>query len=80
MSETMDFTNLSMMAGLLQVFKHHAVLAVLLSIVVLLVVYVQLKGDGMDPREPPIANPKVPWIGHLLGMKRHQFGYFSILQ
>jgi hypothetical protein len=34
----------------------------------------------LDPREPPIALPKIPFIGHIIGMIRYQLGYFEILR
>jgi len=32
-----------------------------------------------DSREPPLIKPKVPILGHALGMMMHQAEYFSIL-
>ena len=32
-----------------------------------------------DSREPPLINPKVPILGHALGMMMHQAEYLSIL-
>ncbi len=35
---------------------------------------------SLDPDEPPITLSKIPFIGHILGMMRHQIGYFEILR
>jgi hypothetical protein len=32
-----------------------------------------------DPREPPIANASAPFIGHLIGLLRHQIAYLNRL-
>ncbi|KPA43946.1 7-alpha-hydroxycholest-4-en-3-one 12-alpha-hydroxylase, partial [Fusarium langsethiae] len=29
----------------------------------------------LDPREPPVVKPTIPWIGHILGIIRHQADY-----
>jgi hypothetical protein len=34
----------------------------------------------MDPDEPPPVWPSVPFVGHVVGMTRHQNGYFQILR
>jgi hypothetical protein len=51
-------------------------LALLLGFVVLLQ---RLLTTRLDPQEPPILRPKVPFIGHLIGLLRHQVDYFGIL-
>jgi hypothetical protein len=33
-----------------------------------------------DPREPPIIKPKVPYIGHILGIIIHGTKYFEIVK
>ncbi|RGP80661.1 putative phenylacetyl- ligase [Fusarium longipes] len=33
----------------------------------------------LDPREPPTIKPTIPWIGHILGIIRHQADYSRIL-
>lgn len=48
----------------------------LLSIVSLL--YRQLLSTR-DPREPPIVASRVPVVGHLLGLIKHDAEYFGIL-
>ncbi len=34
----------------------------------------------LDPREPPLLKPRIPFIGHILGMIRHQAQYHINLQ
>jgi hypothetical protein len=34
----------------------------------------------MDPREPPLVRPKIPFIGHLIGLMRHQTTYLQMLR
>jgi hypothetical protein len=34
----------------------------------------------VDPREPPVVKPTIPWIGHILGIIRHQADYGRIIQ
>ncbi|SPJ73901.1 related to cytochrome P450 8B1 [Fusarium torulosum] len=33
----------------------------------------------IDPREPPVVKPRIPWIGHIIGVIRHQADYNRIL-
>ncbi|KAM0211938.1 hypothetical protein ACHAQI_005092 [Fusarium lateritium] len=33
----------------------------------------------IDPREPPVVKPRIPWIGHIIGVIRHQADYDRIL-
>ncbi|KAK4665407.1 hypothetical protein QC763_0062110 [Podospora pseudopauciseta] len=33
-----------------------------------------------DPREPPLLKPTIPFIGHIIGLIRHQADYHRILQ
>ena len=37
-------------------------------------------GCKYDSREPPIIHPKVPYIGHILGMYRHGAKYFGVVK
>ncbi|KAE9364047.1 cytochrome P450 [Stipitochalara longipes BDJ] len=34
---------------------------------------------SLDPDEPPIALPKIPFIGHIVGLMRYQIEYFEML-
>ncbi len=42
--------------------------------------YMRSVSVKMDPREPPLVRSTIPYIGHLLGMLRHQFSYLIILR
>ena len=33
-----------------------------------------------DPREPPLASPGIPLIGHMIGMGRETFNYYVNLR
>lgn len=33
----------------------------------------------LDPQEPPLLKPKVPYIGHIIGIIQHNIAYFDIL-
>jgi len=34
----------------------------------------------LDPREPPVLKPRIPLVGHIIGLFRHQASYYSMLQ
>ena len=34
----------------------------------------------LTPGEPPLLNPRLPLIGHILGLMKHEATYFSILR
>lgn len=40
----------------------------------------RLLSPRIDPREPPVVKPTIPWIGHIIGVIRHQADYGRILQ
>jgi hypothetical protein len=37
-------------------------------------------GPRVDPREPPVVKPRVPFLGHIIGMFQQQAGYHITLQ
>ena len=37
-------------------------------------------GPKYDVREPPIIRPKVPLVGHIIGLLRHGLRYFEIIR
>lgn len=52
-----------------------------ISIGILSGLFLWRKADvTLGSREPPVALSKLPFIGHILGMIRHQVGYFEILR
>ena len=34
----------------------------------------------LDPREPPVIKPRIPYIGHVLGIIMHGTKYFEIVK
>jgi hypothetical protein len=40
----------------------------------------RLSLSGLDPREPPEAVSRIPFIGHIIGMLRYQIQYLEILR
>lgn len=53
---------------------------VITTIVVLLgLVLLALVNPRVGPREPPLLKPRIPFIGHMIGLLRHQAGYYSML-
>lgn len=56
----------------------YAIPCVLLAVLVL--ACVRVLPVKMDVREPPFKRSTVPYIGHLVGLLQHQFGYLSMLR
>jgi hypothetical protein len=54
-----------------------AVLVVVAALGLLLWQNIRIK---MDPREPPLLRPWIPFIGHLIGMLRYHQTYFEKLR
>jgi lipid-A-disaccharide synthase-like uncharacterized protein len=38
---------------------------------------VQFLTTKHDPREPPLISPKIPFIGHLVGLLRYGLAYYA---
>lgn len=38
------------------------------------------KSDKGDSREPPLVKSTIPFIGHVIGLLRRRFGYYTFLQ
>lgn len=53
-----------------------AVTALVLAIIIKIVVTL---GPAYDPREPPLVKPKIPVIGHFIGLGLHRVHYFSMV-
>ncbi|KAH6843294.1 hypothetical protein B0I37DRAFT_408164 [Chaetomium sp. MPI-CAGE-AT-0009] len=49
-------------------------------VVALTFLVLQTIGPRVDPREPPLVKPRVPLIGHIIGMMRQQAQYHITLQ
>ncbi|KAF4993225.1 hypothetical protein FGRMN_6589 [Fusarium graminum] len=52
---------------------------VFLAAAVALVLLNRLLTPRIDPREPPVVKPTIPWIGHIIGVIRHQADYNRII-
>lgn len=52
---------------------------ILATAAVLLVCWSRLS-VRVDPREPPILKPTIPYVGHIIGLLTHQNSYFEKLR
>ena len=52
----------------------------LTAAVLLISVLYKFSSPPMDPREPPLAKPGIPIIGHIIGLARHGIDYFELLR
>ena len=53
--------------------------SILLATFAILLVCWQRLSVKLDPREPPLLKPKLPYIGHIIGIFRHEIFYFNML-
>ncbi|KAI9928474.1 hypothetical protein AWENTII_008206 [Aspergillus wentii] len=49
----------------------------ILGISAIFILYVVVNRPKVDPREPPLIKPKIPIIGHLLGVIQHGMPYYA---
>jgi hypothetical protein len=49
-------------------------------VAVIALVCLRLWPSGLDPKEPRLIPSSIPFIGHAIGMLRHQQRYFDILR
>ncbi len=61
---------------LFSIGKPHIVAAALVVFVMAIATIVTPK---LDPQEPPLIAPRLPLVGHLLGLMINRVGYFSDL-
>jgi hypothetical protein len=54
-----------------------AVLVVFGLVAAGVILLVRLFGPKIDPREPPVVHPKIPFIGHIIGMMREGPSYLK---
>lgn len=62
------------------IFDGYSMPLLLLFLAAVFVLLRQLFEPRMDPREPPLLRPNIPFIGHLIGMVRNQMEYYAILR
>ncbi|KAK6582513.1 hypothetical protein PZA11_004921 [Diplocarpon coronariae] len=67
--------------GLLGSMSTPAISASLVAILSLCVAmrFLRDADAGLDPREPPLAHSRVPFVGHMIKLLRHHNAYFSQL-
>lgn len=53
--------------------------SIILAITAVLLIIRQRLSLQLDPREPPILKPRIPYIGHIIGMIRQHCVYFDEL-
>jgi hypothetical protein len=53
--------------------------SVLLAVTTILVICWQRLSVQIDPTEPPLLKPTVPYIGHIIGILQHSTAYFEKL-
>jgi hypothetical protein len=51
-----------------------------LAVIVAFALLNRLLTPRIDPREPPVVKPSIPWVGHIIGIIRHQADYPRIIQ
>ncbi|KAK4238140.1 cytochrome P450 [Achaetomium macrosporum] len=57
-----------------------APVTIAIAVVVVGFLILHILSPSVDPREPPLVKPRIPLIGHILGLMRHQASYHIILQ
>ena len=40
----------------------------------------RLLAPRLDPREPPVLKPRIPLVGHIIGLLRHRSNFFGLLR
>ncbi len=53
---------------------------ILSALVIFAFAWLVLRRSNVDPREPPVVKPAIPFIGHILGMARQGSLYFKQLR
>ncbi|KXX73875.1 hypothetical protein MMYC01_204633 [Madurella mycetomatis] len=61
-------------------FGTRATLPVAILIAMIVAFLVHTLGPRADPREPPLIKPRIPFIGHIIGLMQHQANYHTRLR
>lgn len=61
-------------------FGTRATVPVAILIAMIVAFLVHTLGPRVDPREPPLIKPRIPFIGHIIGLMRHQANYHTKLR
>jgi hypothetical protein len=54
--------------------------SVILTVLGVLLIIRQRLAVQLDPKEPPILKPRVPYIGHIIGLLQYHTAYFDKLK
>ena len=77
-------TNVSIVRKLLDAAKPTGsgitIVAVILAVTLVAIALQRFSVVTRDSSEPPVVRPLIPFIGHLLGIIRHQSNYHKILK
>lgn len=74
-------TNVPALGPILSALDNRLPLTIVItSLAVIIAALTKLCYPTLDPSEPPVVLPKVPIIGHLLGIIQHQSNYHTILK
>lgn len=65
--------------GLLTVSIYPA-LAIFVAASASLIALWSLGAEDVDPEEPPVVRPSIPFFGHIIGLLRHHNNYFTLLR
>lgn len=60
--------------------SHHGLFIYLWLVAMSLVIIHQLLRYKPDPREPPVIYPRIPYVGHAIGMLLHGKRYIRTLE
>lgn len=58
---------------------HHGTSLIWVGIATVVLLLWRLVSPSLDPREPPLLKPKIPIIGHLVGLVGEQTHFFKRL-
>lgn len=50
------------------------------ALVVILYLIQKITVISHSSEEPPLLKPRIPFIGHIIGLMKHEAAYFSILR
>jgi len=71
-------TIMSINDALIFLFKGYTP-SVILAVLGVLFIIRQRLAIQLGPQEPPILKPRIPYIGHIIGLLRHHSAYFDKL-
>jgi hypothetical protein len=57
-----------------------AITIALISTALITVALAKFSAPTFDKREPPLAKPTIPFVGHIIGIIQHQNNYHQLLR